>query len=33
MVRMGRYFKAPRQSAVQAWVDVERLYLQGERFD
>ena len=33
MARMGRHFKAPRQRAVRAWQEVERLYLQGERFD
>ncbi len=33
MARMGRHFKAPRQRAVRAWQEVERLYLAGERFD
>lgn len=33
MARMGRHFKAPRQRSVRAWQQVERLYLQGERFD
>ncbi len=33
MVRMGRYFKAPRQRAARAWREVERLYSGGERFN
>ncbi|MBX7103689.1 MAG: hypothetical protein K1X57_06385 [Gemmataceae bacterium] len=33
MVRLGRYFKAPRQRAVAAWKEVERLFSQGEHFD
>ena len=33
MARMGRHFKAPRQRAVRAWQNVERLYRAGERFD
>ena len=33
MVRLGRYFKAPRQRAIKAWRDVERLYVEGMRFD
>ena len=33
MARMGRYFKAPRKHAVRSWREVERLYLDGERFD
>jgi len=33
MVRLGKYFKAPRQRAVRAWKEVVRLYQAGERFD
>jgi hypothetical protein len=33
MVRLGRYFKAPRRLAVKAWLEVERLFQSGERFD
>ena len=33
MARMGRHFKAPRQRALRAWQEVERLYLAGVRFD
>ena len=33
MVRLGRYFKAPPQRAVNAWREVERRYSAGERFD
>jgi hypothetical protein len=33
MVRLGRYFKAPRQRAARTWRQVERLYQGGERFD
>jgi hypothetical protein len=33
MARMGRHFKAPRQRAMKAWREVERRYLEGERFD
>jgi hypothetical protein len=32
MVRMGRYFKAPRSSARRQWLKVELLYDFGERF-
>jgi hypothetical protein len=33
MVRLGRYFKAPRQNAVRMWRKVKELYELGERFD
>jgi len=33
MARIGRHFRAPRQRAAKAWQQVERLYLQGRRFD
>ena len=33
MARLGRYFKAPRQRAIAAWQEVERLYSEGARFD
>lgn len=33
MARLGRHFQAPRRRAVRAWREVERRYLQGERFD
>jgi len=33
MIRLGRYFKAPRRQAVRAWREVEQLYREGARFD
>jgi hypothetical protein len=33
MVRLGRYFKAPRQHAVRQWLKVELLYHYGECFE
>ena len=33
MVRLGRYFKAPRKHAVRKWREVEALYAAGARFD
>lgn len=33
MVRLGRYFKAPRQRATRPWLKVELLYRCGECFE
>lgn len=33
MVRLGRYFKAPRKQATREWLKVELLYVYGERFE
>ena len=33
MVRLGKYFKAPRQQAARQWLKVELLYRFGERFE
>lgn len=33
MVRLGRYFKAPRQRDLKAWREVQRRFESGERFD
>ena len=33
MVRLGRYFKAPRRSAVRQWLKIKLLYKFGERFE
>jgi hypothetical protein len=33
MVRLGRYFKAPRRNAIRQWLKIELLYKFGERFE
>ena len=33
MVRLGKYFKAPRSTAIRQWLKIELLYNFGERFE
>jgi hypothetical protein len=33
MLRLGRYFKAPRRNAFRQWLKIELLYKFGERFE